>query len=337
MSDETPNSIFSKHEITRDPLFIEFKAELKEHLAEAPYFEATETQKDVARILSPIHTAKLESFRLTLERTIAEVEDGVGAFKKELEKLNRCIEEINALKTEMKALEARSEMRADERDRETRLREERNLSSIRSWIDEGTKTILQAITDGGAMPQQRILGSISATSDLGSQETMPRVSAIESVSSPSPRQAPAPIVAPRTPGPRPMARQSHEFAKQHPELQMSTTTNSVPDLLEEWYEPKGNTPSVVERDRLYQTIWRGNPSLYKRRSVIINFIESLLRKKEFRGATRMELGILLDSTRDKRHLSALCADLALRRNRAPMIERLEALWLAKQRERQQSS
>lgn len=166
---------------------------------------------------------------------------------------------------------------------------------------------------------------------------MPRVSAIESAPPPPPSQAPAPIVAPRTPEPRPMARQSHDFAKQHPELQMSTETNSVPDLLEEWYESKGNTPSVVERDRLYQTIWRGNPSLYKRRSVIINFIESLLRMKEFRGATRMELGIMLDLTRDKRHFSALCTDLALQRNRAPMIERLKALWLAKQREREQSS
>ncbi|KAM9916983.1 hypothetical protein OXX80_013409, partial [Metschnikowia pulcherrima] len=111
MSDKTPNSIFSKHEITRDPLFLQFKAELKEHMAKAPYFEATETQKDVARILSPIYVAKLDSFRFTLERIIAKVEGDVGALKKESrEKLNKCNDEINALKTEMIAF--KTEMKA---------------------------------------------------------------------------------------------------------------------------------------------------------------------------------------------------------------------------------
>lgn len=313
MLEKAPNSIFSRHEITKHPLFIKFKADVHKRISPSPILDFTSDQKDVARALAPVFVNKVERLRVGMEKSFLQVHEEHSTQNTQLCHLQTLIQDMS---------------------RKLRERDDANREFTKATIEEALqvyseKYFARSVNDlrdemresfarlEEVYKAQRV--TTVMPSSFNHRTISPLPTSQETVSSPSPSacaiiaSAPSPVLNDEESyRKRRKAEKTLEFARNHPELQMSFSTSTVLELLEEWYVAKDGIPSIEKRDQLYKAQWRGNPSLYKRRRALIKFINDELRANyNLAGATRDDLGILLERYRNqhRQHLSALCTVL----------------------------
>lgn len=291
--DLVPDSIFCKHEITKDPMFLEFKARVNKAMENPSLFDCLDETKTAVSLVSSVYLAKVKIIQLGVDRSHNLL---VGTSE-------TLIREFGLLKAYLvkNATETLDVVRAAVNDQMMELKlvqDELNLARY-----ENLCLRLNAVES----TLKNVNSSVDFIKNFLVSSGTHRIEHEESVVEVTPSN----VIEELEDNDETQFTQTEEsvvdvadFAKQNPQLKISKKTKTVPELMQEWYESTLGRPSVEDKNRIYKDKWRKGCSTYKRRSVIIKFInKELICTKAHYSSTREELGRKLEKVRIHRNLS----------------------------------
>lgn len=304
-----PNSIFSKHAIAKDPLFIKFKAEIESSQNESNVF--SKKYQNVIDQVSPAFSSKLRVLENSCEANWGQtkiIQKSIANFREQTKDDNQKLEtKIEKLETRIEKLETRMETK---------------ISEMFEKQSRDISLLLDAKLKESELRVRNSDGSYPANGELRVPES----------SSNSPYQN----SGSSEPFANPESNINGKYQQEEalpPAMPMLRLIITVPELVEEWYQPTGEMPSIKNRDALYKSAWRGTDyHLHKRRKVVISFIENQLKDRETYGALgEADVGNLLEEYRKEKkiELNGLSEHLKPL-NRAAVSEELKKRLRAKQ-------
>ena len=345
--DKAPNSIFSTHPITKHPLFLKFKQDIKKAMDEPSLFAASQDIRDAANILAPAIGKKFETVKWAIDvinkdqKRLADQQ--LGAIELINQDQKRYAEQqlgaIHALSNTLPYVVANattksvSDFISEEFERSKIRHEEvlqikaslleqireknKAIEEMSSKIDRLLKTMSGTQQSIESRPFSSDMGSISTDSSTGAT-TFPvsssgekRAISVEADEESSVSLKKKQEIDPRFSG--------KEFDMENP--------REVSRLLIEWYISRPDKLSIEERDERYGTQWRlgARKDTHKKKYAIISLVSYLAHKLKL---PKHEVGTVVDDYRMSRKWSVNQLYVAVNSDKKlhEMVDQIYKFW-----------
>lgn len=242
MTDITPNSVFSKHPITQDPVFLEFKKAVKERCAD---FTGIPNLKETVDVFAPQIGLKIQSMKAMMQTVVKNQRKCNSSQLLEIQQLKDEIPEILAVHFKDQIADVVSQMFADN---QRLMANGFNVHFTRKLGGEIASVVYDKLST-----------KIDASFEQFREKFQPSANGTTPGNLNKRRRIEAP---------------PEEF--QGPEFRMLESETSVISLWEEWYISTPQKRSIEELDDLHKSRWRTTQyPLYKRKKKIILVIAKL--------------------------------------------------------------
>lgn len=359
--DRAPHSIFAKHPITKLPEFLRFKERIRRNQEELGLSEKMQEKRALANVLVPFFVGKVDELQLPTKKIHLSMLKHAEEFREYLETIrihDTKEEHLNLIQQVKGAVEDQLwevlVERSQSHDLEAspvhhKIQEPGVGSDIIEWFkgftseraerDENIKKLVEGFEAFDQELKKNSLKMQSVCDQVaGHNAKFIDLSIIQDVMHvDSPHHKSTKVSTERDVEPKAgfigeangSIQDLTVLARAVPSLRMRKDSDTVVKLLKEWYVLKPGAPSVQKKNQIYGNRWRGTSSIYKRRKVIINFIETLRSSEEFSpNASREEIGQLLDNyrVRNSLRMNGLSAKLQNAHLKELITEELQKTW-----------
>lgn len=281
MKDISPGSIFSQHEITRKSQFLAFKARVEERVRNLSVFDGIRDQPNVVDFICPAFMLKLETLKCGIDMSSCVVSEKLKALEDTIQKQQSISAEregkssklSRAMMNDLINLALGSQIMALET----------HYKEIRDSLVKQENTMMLLFDRFAALN----VASGPSLNNSSVQETDQPASLSGN--------AGAQQVSPEERRARLNATKMANICRTFPGWQLMKSTVTIPQLIEEWYVPRGRIPVVEQRNALAGAKWRDSASFYKRRKAVIDFIEDMVRVEAHDNPTRLEVANILQA------------------------------------------